>query len=494
MATVFEALSDRLQSIDFHVDGQAPSPVVVESLFRVSFRTLAPTPPLALSPRLCEEHLATALVSSRQAIESRQAFFDAGDKFATLTLSLTGDTSAAALLKSEAKAMSQRHEISKTAVTAEAATVAQVNDQLAKVGLFLDSVAPNADGPIGDAGRSFWLSYVGRNFNHGGESMAPFWGATSHTDASPSENQAPLVMSPAAKIVDLEAALAQRATFAAFRVTHARAGLEVKSVQTAVVAAEGREKVAEATAAFDAATAQLASDRSTAADDLLQHKQAMTQELSLLDFKAQMDLHRRRAQDLFVEASERATAALNGLRTIYGFVLPDRPAATLETAEDLLFWCRDIARILVGFDPRVAKQTLTISVQDRIGPNWRDKIAQGITVDGQSLHNLGLVVRLRNVGVRFTGSQRSGFPVKVTMPGSVIDRDAKGTERNFNQTTDNVWLVATAAVDQDVTGRRSAARVVHNICPSGAWTLQSSGVGKAVDDLLLDLDISYLVA
>jgi len=122
--TVFETLSDRLQSIDFHVDGQAPSPVVVESLFRVSFRTLAPTPPLALSPRVCEEHLATALVSSRQAIESRQAFFDAGDKFATLTLSLIGDTSAAALLESEAKAMSQRHEISKTAVTAEAATVA----------------------------------------------------------------------------------------------------------------------------------------------------------------------------------------------------------------------------------------------------------------------------------------------------------------------------------------------------------------------------------
>jgi hypothetical protein len=494
MATVFDTMSDRLREIDFQIGGQVASKAVVESLFQVSFRALTPNPSLALLPRLCEEHLATALVASRQAIEERQAYFDAGDKFATLTLSLAGDTSAAALLASEADAMSLRHDISSAAAKAEQNTVGAVVAQSQQMRVFLNSVDPSAVGPTGDAARSKWLTYISRSVNHGFDGMFPFWGETSQTDQSPSGNQGDFVMSPRTPVVDLESELARRATFAAFRVTHDRAAVEQTSADAAVVAAQGRQATVQATEAFDVAAAKLAHDRSTAAAALLQNKLTMTRDLSLLDFKAQMELHRRRAQDLFREALERATAALTGLQTVYGFVLPDIPATALETAEDLLFWCRDVARILVGFDPRVVKQTVILSAQDAAGVSWRQKIAQGITIDAQALHDLGFVIRLRNASVRFTGLQRSGFPIKATTPGSVTDRDAQGTDRNVHQTPSDVRLVATSAADQDVTGRRTAARVVHNICPSGAWNLQASGVGSAVDDLLLDLDISYLVA
>ncbi|HXO41439.1 MAG TPA: hypothetical protein VN999_08330 [Thermoanaerobaculia bacterium] len=494
MASVFETMSARLQAIDFQIGGKAASHPDVRSLFQVSFRDLAPTPRLALLPRLCEEHLATALVAVRQAIESRQAYFDAGDKFATLTLSLEGDTKAVELLKSEASAMSLRRDISTTAVAAEANTFQAVKDQSGEMTKFVQSIHPSADGPSGDANRSKWLSYLGRSFDHGIENMVNFWGSSSQTDKRPSEDQVELVMSPTMKIVDSESELAKRAVFAAYRVAHDRATIEQISCETAVTAAQGRKDLVAATEKFDEAAATLAGARSDAADSLLKNKIEMTRDITLHDFKAQMDLHRSRAQDLFVEASERAMAALTGLRTVYDFVLPDLPAIALESAEDLLFWCRNVARILVGLEPRVAKQTVTISAREIAGANWQHDIAQGITLDAQSLHDLGFVVRLRNVNLRFMGSQRSGFPIKIRMPGIVADRDAEGAERKVIQPAGDIQLVATSATNQDMPGRASAARVVHNICPSGSWILQANGVGSAVDDLLLDMDVSYLVA
>jgi hypothetical protein len=276
-------------------------------------------------------------------------------------------------------------------------------------------------------------------------------------------------------------------------VTHDRALLEQKASETAVLAARGRQEVLRATAAFDTAAASLAQNRSLAAAALLQDKLAMTRDLSLLDFKGQMELHRRRAQDLFLEATERAEAARTGLQTVYGLALPNMPAATLETAEDLLAWCRDISRLLVGFDPGVVKQTVTLSVRDTAGGNWRQSIGQGITLPAQFLHDLGAVVRLRNLGARFTGTPRSGLVVKVATPGAAADRDVQGGERNVQQPVSEIRLVATPAADEDFSGRRTAARVVHNLCPSGTWILQANGVGNTVEDILLDLDISYLV-
>ena len=493
MATVFGAMADRLKGIDFQIDGQDASPANLESLFRVSFRTLAPNSTLPLSPRLCEEHLATALVAARQSIEARQAYFDAGDKFATLTLSLAGDAKSTELLASEAGAMSLRHNISLAAHQAESNNQTAVGNQAQAVETFTKGVDPRASGPAHDAARSKWLSYISRSVNGGFATMAPYWGGTSQTDEDPGGN-VPLVLSPTTPVVDIESELAKRATLAAFRVTHERSMVDQSSVDASVVASQGRVAIATAAEVFDAAAAKLADDRHTAASLLLQNKLALTQNLALFDFKAQMELHRRRAQDLFLEAQERAAASLTGLRTVYGLALEDLPPTALESAEDLLFWCRDVARTLVGFDPKVVQQAMTLSARDAAGANWRHDLSQGIVIDAKSLHDLGFVVRLQNASVRFTGSQRSGFLIKTTTPANVNDRDVQGVERNVDQIATTIRLIAVSADDQDLKGRCSSARVVHNLCPSGAWTLQASGVGNGVDDLLLELDVSFLVS
>jgi hypothetical protein len=495
MVTFSQEISKNLTSIGFALGGQPATPLAVEMLFRVSFRTIPPNPPLALADRLCEEHLTAALTAVRQSIADRQSYFDAGEKFATMALGLASDTTSAALLASEAAAMSLRHDASAEAANGEASTEKAYAKQEQQMLAFRDSVVPNASGPTNDANRNRWIAYIG-NRGDGYSTMEKYWGAVSQHDNVYSEFGGEYTLGPTAAVIDLQAELAKRATLANFRVMRDRATVDLYSAQAVHAASLGRLTSLRKTEQYDAAVSSLAVDRSTAADSILQTKIAMTRDIALLDFYAQMQLHKRRAQDLFAEAMERAGAALTGLRTIYGFVLPDIPASvTIESAEDLLFWCRSVARIIIGYDPQSMNQRVTFSIREQVGSNWAKRMQQGVTIDAQSLMALGNVVRLRDMRTRFTGKQRTSFQTNITTPTDVNDRSVSGSSRAVTQVPTMVHIIAAPALDQQQEAKPSSsvARVVHNICPSGVWTLQTDAVPKDADDLLLDLDISYLL-
>jgi hypothetical protein len=162
-----------------------------------------------------------------------------------------------------------------------------------------------------------------------------------------------------------------------------------------------------------------------------------------------MQLHRRRAQDLHAEAVERAAAAIDGLRAVYGFSLPDLSSSTIDSAEELLFWSREVARVIAGFEPRVARQRVTFSARELIGTSWRRQAARGISLDATTLGDLGNVVRARDAGVRTIGDRRSSFAVQLEGPANVRDRDAAGVIRPITQTPARLRLLTTPSGDED---------------------------------------------
>lgn len=492
MATLFQDISDRLTSLDYRIGGRSALVADVESLFQVQQRTGPAVARQALSPQFCEEHLATALTAVRQAIDDRQRYFDAGEKFALLALSLTTDEQATTLLRAEADALLLRQSISEASRDGETQTLAELLDQRTAITEFVDRVRPGAEFVAGDAERNGKLAYISHSAR-GFDNMTQLWGSTAQTDPSPVAGVGAITLQPTQAVVDLELILTQRATAAGFRVTHERAIVDQRGTEAAVSASETRLNIARAANRFDLANTQLASDRATAAASVFARKQAMAREIALLDFERQMQLHRRRAQDLHVEAFERAGAAIDGLRAVYGFSLPDVPASTIESAEDLLFWCREVARVIVGFEPRVARQRITFSARELIGTSWRRQAPRGISIDATSLGELGNVVRARDVGVRAIGDRRSSFVVQLDGPASVRDRDVTGSLRTMTQAAVRLRLLTTPAADQDAATRKSSARGVHNVCPSGPWVV-TANAPDGVDDLLLDFDISYFGA
>jgi len=179
------------------------------------------------------------------------------------------------------------------------------------------------------------------------------------------------------------------------------------------VASETRLNIARAANRFDAATTQVTRDRAAASALVLDRKQAMARELGLLDFERQMQLHRRRAQDLHAK-------------------------------------------------PR-------------------------------SIRSSRNVVRARDAGVRTIGDRRSSFVVQLEGPANVRDRDAAGVIRPITQTSARLRLLTTPGGDEDAAARKSSARAVHNVCPSGPWVV-TANAPDGVDDLLFDLDIAYFGA
>lgn len=492
MPVLFEKLANRLQAIGHPVRGEVASAVTVERLFRVVDENRIARAGTPLSPRLCEEHLATALAAARQSIAERQLFFNAGEKFALLTLSLTSDESEARLLASEAGALQLRQTASDVAMRAEEATTAAARAHAVRLAEHVTNLAPGGTWAPRDAERNGFLAYIGRSVSAGFNNMEAFWGSANQSDAQPSDSQSPLTLQPRTAVVDLESSLARRATLASFRVLHDRARVDEAAVAVGVTATEGRANALRAGVQFDSAVATLGRDRAAAASELLADKIALSNELALFGFERQMALHRERAHDLHDEAAERASVALIGFRDIYGFTLPDIPASTLETVEQLLRWCRDTARVVTGEEPRVARQRVTFSLREIAGVNWKRQIPRGVAIDARSLANLGSVVRVRDLVARFTGEHRSTFALTVTTPIDAMDRDLTGVVDRAEQAATAIRIVAISAGDDEAV-RPSVARVVHNLCPSGTWQVQAPAVAADVDDLLLDLDVSYFL-
>jgi hypothetical protein len=498
MANLYEALARQLQSIDFQISGGQPSADNVRSMFRVT-AAARHRAPQSLLPRLCEEHLASALTASRQAIQERQLFFTAGEKFALLALSLAADESSVDILTDEANAMSLRKNAVDAAKAGESATQQAVVEQVNRFEQFARHVDPKGEWAPRDAQRHAWMAYIPRGFTHNAEKMSDdLWGPSCLRDDPPAlPGEPPLTMdSRTMSVVTLESDLAMRATIASFRVAHQRALADVATAVTGRVASEARVNTLAAAVQFEEAAAALALKRSDVAASLLARKTEMGSDVSLLGFQQQMSLHRRRANDLYAEALERAKAAVEGLRDVYGFEIADVPDEPLETGEELLFWCREVARQVVGHEPGLARQRVTMSVRGEAGESWRRAMSTGVRIDASWLAGLGNVVRIRDVALRYTGSHRLSFPVEIAAPHGLNaqplrDRNVYGAERLIEQTPPSIRILAVPADHHDPAARGTTARALHNVCPSGTWQLRSDRVPPQVDDLLLDVDVSY---
>lgn len=293
----------------------------------------------------------------------------------------------------------------------------------------------------------------------------------------------------AQKVVDMEATLASRAARATFRIAHQRAVTDSKAAEAAISAAEGRISVATAAEQFEKAAAELAVRRAGAAKDLAGKRKDLASEIELLGFERQMVLHKSRTQDLYDEAVERAEAAVIGLRQVYAIAVPAVPKATAASVEDLLEWCRSAARALLGLDSVVVKQTVVSSIREA-SPNWKKQIAKGVEIDLAWLASLGAVVRVRDVRVRAKGKRKTSVLVALTPPATAADRTAAGEARQVKQAVPTV-SVATCEDEMDERGP-STARVLHNYCASGRWTIACPADLAEVDDVLLELTVSCL--
>jgi hypothetical protein len=495
--TDLQDLSERLNEVGVTVGGQPPTKDSLGALLDPEHHDLCPPVP-SLDDRYCEEHLATALSSVRVAIQERATYYAAGEKYATLALSLLSDKVTIGLLAEEASTLDKKKQIAQAALDGESRTAAATADYKTKFTEYGRQLDPGSPEAIADANRQSFLAYLARGVTSGAATIPAWWtegyrvdGLWGAADTTTEDNRKIFANKP---VVDSEAMLTERATKAAFRLSRARAVADLSSIDIMARSSETRKSTLEATRAYDNAVVQLAAHRRDAAVRLLKEKEKLAKKPVFLGFEAQARQSKNRAWDLSCEAFERAASAARGIKAVYGMpVTPPPKVETLDTLELLLAWCRATARTFLPLQDLVVHERLRRSLRRSFGQKWRDVVGVGGSISLADVANLGPVLRLRDASVIAIGT---GVPTSRTiigLPTAFSDRDIFGSARQVSQEARTVAVCPQPG--GTVERRQSVARQVHNRGVAGDWLIRhdKQDLGD-VDDLVIELDVTYLAS
>jgi hypothetical protein len=514
--TTFEALAVQMNARGWTVDRQAPTRENLARLFDPNQREGREPVIAALDPRHCEEHLAVALASLRAATQERASFYQAGERCAGLMLSLMADQHSVALLTQESDALRQKREVTRAGLNSESSVAKAATNYRALFDEYLQQLDPKKEQARGDAERQGTLTYLARGVVSQAAKLTPelaqvqgqgtvtFGGVTAtvalgeRIDApyGPQDTTAPevrkidLVKTP---VATSESLLAIRSALAGFRLTHTRAKADLSSIDITRVSSEARSAVLAATDTYDQSVMKLAELRKSSVEEIVKTKQELASNPALLGFQQQMMLARARAWDLVEEATQRASAAREGITSVYNFPVPAPPSVSrLEDIEPFLFWCRTAARRFLFVQDALAGDTIRLSMRKAFGTNWKARVGAGASLSLSDAGSLRPVLRLRDVFVTAIGNGVPSRPSAVTPPSEFSDGDFGGQPRAASKQA--VFAVRINPQSERLNERQqSCARRVHNMGVCGDWTVQHDQADLAgVEDLILELRVSFL--
>ncbi len=264
----------------------------------------------------------------------------------------------------------------------------------------------------------------------------------------------------------------------------------------------------EAQAEWDRKNVEHLAARAQVEKDALSLKLAMANVGWLLDFKAQMESIKPRAQQSLVDAYQRLQSVEEGTAKVYGRVtkpgsiVDALPPLTGEVRniDEIILWTRRTATWLAAMTRRFHNYVQPISVRVLTGPAWNAGAGARtwkVPVPESAFTNEALI-RVRGLAAWVvSGDPKRLWTVEVTLPNATTMVYGPGVKVSLKQGTINCKLSGVTTRTNRLVPEVCGTTSCYNASPIGDWTIKISdaldpNAGGVPEDIQIDLSLSVL--